>query len=159
MRTKDWIALVSFLLLSLGAGGISSLFTTPAIPTWYATLVRPDIAPPSWVFGPVWTTLYLLMGIAAFFVWRKGRHHHAGRVALGLFLVQLALNALWSFIFFGLQNLPGAFVEIVLLWVMIVATMRAFAHVSRTAAWLLAPYLAWVTFAAYLSHAFWQLNG
>lgn len=159
MYTKDWIALVSFLLLSLGAGGIGSSFTAPAISTWYATLTRPELAPPSWVFGPVWTTLYLLMGIAAFFVWRKGRHHHTGKVALGLFLAQLALNALWSFIFFGLHALAGAFAEIVLLWVAIAATIRAFARASHTAAWLLAPYLAWVTFATYLSYAFWQLNG
>ena len=155
MRPRSWIALVGFILLAQGAGIVGALFTTPSIPTWYATLVRPDLAPPNWVFGPVWTTLFLLMGIAAYLVWRK--HAHTRR-ALGLFFLQLGLNVLWSFLFFGLHNPGAAFVEIILLWITIALTMRAFWHYSKVAVLLLLPYLAWVTFAGILNYFIWILN-
>lgn len=158
MHGVRWVILVGFIALSQGAGLVGSFFTAPAINNWYATLARPEFAPPNWVFGPVWTTLYLLMGVAAFLVWQKGTRRTEVRVALGIFLLQLVLNTLWSILFFGLQSPGGAFIEIIFLWLAIAATIGAFARVSKPAAWLLAPYIAWVSFAAYLNYALWVLN-
>lgn len=158
MRGKDWIVLVCFIALSQGAGLIGSIFTAPAIGDWYATLAKPDLAPPSWVFAPVWTTLFALMGTAAFLIWKRGLEQKRVRVALGIFLLQLVLNTLWSVIFFGLRSPGGAFIEIVLLWLAIAATIIAFAKISRLAAWLLAPYILWVSFAGYLNLMIWTLN-
>jgi tryptophan-rich sensory protein len=140
------------------AGGLGSLLTFPSVGTWFATLVRAPLAPPNWLFGPVWTLLYLMMGIAAGLVWSRGLKKREVRVALGIFVGQLALNVLWSGLFFGLHKLGAAFAEILTLWVAIVATILAFKKISRPAAWLLAPYLAWVTFASYLNFAIWWLN-
>ncbi len=140
------------------AGLIGSIFTAPAIRGWYTTLNKPSFNPPSWVFGPVWTTLFALMGIAAFLVWKKGWKRKDVKIALGIFIGQLVLNTLWSIIFFGLQNPGGAFVEVILLWLAIIATIIAFARISKAAAWLLAPYIAWVSFAAYLNFTIWMLN-
>lgn len=157
-----YLPLLVSILLALGAGLIGSAFTFAEIPTWYASLVMPAIAPPNWVFGPVWTTLYILMGIAAWMVWKAVVHTEGGRrakrVALGVYVFQLALNTLWSLIFFGLHALGLALVELVVLWAAILATMVAFFPISRTAAWLLVPYLVWVSFAGYLNYSFWLLN-
>lgn len=150
--------LAAALVLPQLAGALGSLFTAPAISGWYASLARPPIAPPNWVFAPVWTTLFLLMGIALFLVWREGASHGRVRIALTLFHVQLTLNVLWSALFFGLQSPGAAFVEILVLWLAIIATTAAFASISRVAAWLLAPYLCWVSFAAYLNYLIWVLN-
>lgn len=139
-------------------GAVGAVFTTPEIPGWYATLLRPALSPPNWVFGPVWTTLFFLMGVAAYLVWRRGLHAPGARLALGLFLVQLVLNALWTAVFFGARNLGGAVIEIAFLWLAIVFTMAAFARISKTAAWLLVPYLLWVSFAAYLTTSIYLLN-
>ncbi len=158
MHFKDWLLLAGFVALSEGAGIVGSVFTMSSIPGWYTTLARPEFAPPNWLFGPVWTILFLLMGIAAFLVWRKGLGRKEAKTALRIFVVQLVLNVLWSVIFFGLHNPGGAFVEIILLWLAIVATIYTFARVSRPAAWLLAPYILWVSFAAYLNYAIWTLN-
>jgi tryptophan-rich sensory protein len=147
-----------FTLLSNSAGLIGSIFTASSIPTWYATLVKPSFNPPSWVFGPVWTLLYTLMGLAAFLVWKRGWKKLEVKSALLVFGIQLTLNALWSIIFFGMKELGIALGEIALMWLAIVATIRAFARLDRRAAWLLAPYLAWVTFAATLNYALWTLN-
>lgn len=144
--------------LPLLAGFVGSIFTTPSIQGWYANIVRPALNPPSWIFGPVWTTLFVLMGIAAFLVWKKGCEKRGVRLALGLFLFQLVLNSLWSIIFFGLHNPGWAFVEIVALWLAILATIIAFARVSRPAAWLLVPYIMWVSFASYLNYQIYVLN-
>jgi translocator protein len=124
---------------------------------WYASLQKPAWNPPGWVFGPVWTTLYLMMAIAAWLVWRRGGFS-AQRVPLGLFLLQLALNAVWTPLFFGLHSPGLAFADIVLLWLAIAATIAVFSRVSRPAAGLLVPYLAWVTFAAALNFAIWRMN-
>lgn len=156
--TPTWLKLLISLVLPQLAGILGSVFTISAIPTWYATLVRPELAPPNFVFAPVWTTLYLLMGIAAFIVWKKGLATKGVRVALGLFLIQLVLNTLWSIIFFGMNNLGLALIEIALLWIAIVATTVAFWKLSRTAAFLMLPYIAWVSFAAYLNYSFFVLN-
>ncbi|MCX8090813.1 MAG: tryptophan-rich sensory protein [Verrucomicrobiae bacterium] len=124
---------------------------------WYASLQKPSWTPPPWVFGPVWTVLYTMMAVAAWLVWRQGGFA-AQRRPLGLFVIQLALNASWTPLFFGLRRPDLAFAEIVLLWVAIAATLAAFRRVSVTAAWLLVPYLAWVSFAAALNFALWRLN-
>ena len=149
--------IVSIVLAQL-AGGIGSLFTTPSIEGWYADLVRPELNPPAWVFGPVWTTLFVLMGVALFLVWEKGSQRKDVRVAFIVFALQLVLNTLWSIIFFGLHSPGWAFVEIICLWLAIMATIFAFAKVSKTAAWLLAPYILWVSFASYLNYMIYVLN-
>lgn len=143
---------------------IGSLFTTPSIASWYTGLAKPKLSPPNWVFGPVWTTLFLLMGIAAFLIWSSyakaadGQAKGRIKMALGIFLGQLALNTLWSVIFFGLHFPGAAFVEIIFLWLTIFATIIAFGRISKSAAWLLAPYILWVTFAGYLNLFLWILN-
>lgn len=139
-------------------GVMGSLFTLRAIPDWYGTLQKPVLNPPSWIFGPVWTTLYALMGLSAFLVYQKGWKRKDVKFALGAFGAQLFLNAVWSIIFFGLR-MPGiAFVNIVLLWISILATMIIFAKISKPAAWLFLPYLTWVSFASYLNAAIVILN-
>ena len=155
MNRKELGKLAVALLIPQATGLIGSFFTASAIPTWYATLVRPELAPPNWIFAPVWTTLFLLMGIALFLVWRKGE---GVRLALLLFAAQLVLNVLWSVLFFGLQSPALALVEVGVLWLAILATIGAFWRISRTAALLLVPYLLWVTFAAYLNYQYWLLN-
>jgi len=145
-----WLALV-FVAATVGAAASINAGV------FYAQLVRPEWAPPSWVFGPAWTVLYVLMGIAAWLVWRV-EGYRAARGALALFLVQLALNALWSWLFFGWHRGALAFVDILLLWVLIVATLIAFWRVRRLAGVLLLPYLLWVSFASALNYAVWQLN-
>jgi len=158
MKKVDWIALFGFIVISQAAGVAGSIFTAPAIPGWYEMLAKPMLTPPGWVFGPVWTILYVLMGVAAFIIWRQGLRKRPVRIALGLFFVQLVLNTLWSILFFGLQNPAAAFVGILVLWAAILATIIAFAKLSRTAAWLLVPYLLWVSFATYLNYMIWMLN-
>ena len=158
LRSGQAFKLIIAVVVSELAGIIGSVFTTPSIPTWYATLVRPALSPPAWVFGPVWTTLFALMGIAAFLVWKKGLERRDVKVALGIFIGQLVLNTLWSIIFFGLHNPGAAFIEIIFLWLAILATIIAFAKISKPAAWLLLPYILWVGFAGYLNFWFWMLN-
>lgn len=140
------------------AGVIGSVFTMPSVDGWYAGLMMPAGNPPPWVFGPVWTILFALMGIAAFFVWKKGIDRADVRVALGIFLGQLVLNILWSVIFFGLRSPGVALVEIVLLWFAILATIIAFAKISKLTVLLLLPYIFWVSFASYLNYMIWILN-
>ncbi len=140
------------------AGAVGSIFTVPAISGWYAGLIKPALNPPNWIFGPVWTTLYLLMGIAAFLVWQKGFERTEVRTALIIFGVQLLLNMAWSAIFFGAHNPAGAFADIVLLWLAILATILTFYKISPVAAYLLLPYILWVSFAGYLNYAVWTLN-
>lgn len=146
------------ILLALAAGGIGSIFTMSEIPGWYATLVKPAISPPNWIFGPVWTTLYVLMGTAAWLVWQKGWDTPGVKLALSLYMLQLILNALWSFLFFGMHALGLAFLELVLLWLSIAGTMVLFYALSPLAAVLLIPYLAWVSFAGYLNYLLYTLN-
>ncbi|HVV15075.1 MAG TPA: TspO/MBR family protein [Candidatus Paceibacterota bacterium] len=154
---KNLAPLAAWILLAEGAGLLGSLFTAPAVGGWYATLARPDLAPPNWIFAPVWTALFLLMGIAAYLVWKRPASR--GRtLALKLFFVQLLLNVGWSLVFFGLHNPGAALAEIALLWVSIAATVWSFSKVSGTAALLLAPYLVWVSFASYLNFMLWTLN-
>jgi translocator protein len=153
---RKWIALVAWVAapLLLG-GGIGRLF---APGEWFEQLAKPEWNPPGWVFGPVWTTLYILMGLAAWLVWEQHGFRGAARTALGLFIVHLLFNAAWSAIFFGLQAPGLAFAEIVLLWGMILALVVLFWRLRPLAGMLLVPYLAWVTFAAVLNFSIWQLN-
>lgn len=158
MRINNTLKLIIAIGVSELAGIIGSVFTTPSIPTWYAGLVKPALNPPAWVFAPVWTTLFVLMGVAAFLIWRQGLERKEVKIALGIFIIQLILNTLWSIIFFGLKNPGAAFAELILLWLAILATIIAFAKISRPAAWLLLPYIAWVSFAGYLNFSIWQLS-
>lgn len=158
MKKSSYLKLAISLAVPLFAGFLGSLFTTPAIPEWYATLSKPAFTPPAWLFGPVWTALYLLMGAAAFLVWRKGYDRREVKIALGVFLAQLILNVAWSAFFFGLRSPGLAFVEILLLLAAIFATFVYFSKVSRLAAWLLIPYLLWVSFAAVLNYSIWSLS-
>lgn len=150
-----WVGLVVWLVVCFGAAAVGSLSMPGA---WYASLNKPSWNPPSWVFGPVWTVLYAAMAVAAWLVWRRGGLARQ-RGAMGLFLLQLALNAAWSPVFFGMQRMGLALVVMMLLWAAIAATMVAFFRVSRGAGWLLVPYLAWVSFAAVLNFTLWRLNG
>jgi len=158
MKLKNSYKLIVSIIVCQLAGVIGSIFTTPKISTWYSGLVRPALNPPSWVFGPVWTTLFVLMGISAYLVWKEGVKERAVRVALWIFLAQLVLNVLWSVLFFGLQSPMAAFIEIVVLWLMILISIIYFSRISRLAAWLLVPYILWVSFASYLNLMYWLLN-
>lgn len=158
MKNKDFFKLIIAVGISELAGIIGSFFTISAIPGWYAGLVKPALSPPNWVFGPIWTTLYALMGIAAFLVWKQGLQKREVKIALIVFGIQLFLNAIWSIIFFGLQNPGWALVDIILLWLVIVWTMVVFYKISKPAAYLLVPYLLWVSFAGYLNYSLWILN-
>ena len=159
MNVKSIVRLIVACGVSLSAGAIGALVVTgDGFAAWYSTIQKPSFTPPNWVFGPAWTTLYVLMGVAAFLVWQKGLRSRAVRIALAWFLGQLALNALWTPVFFGLRRVGLALVVIVLLWVAIVITMSYVARVSRVAAVLLAPYLVWVSFATVLNASIWWLN-
>jgi translocator protein len=157
-KKTNYLVLAGFIILSQLAGVLGALFTFEAIPSWYAYLEKPSFSPPSWVFGPVWTALYLLMGIAAYLVWERREENEGAKQALYLFGAQLALNSAWSIGFFGLRSPLIGMVIIVLLWLMIVGTLRAFTRVSATAGNLLVPYLAWVSFASLLNAAILVLN-
>lgn len=158
MRPSHVFALAAFIAVSEFAGIVGSVFTVPSLSGWYAALVKPALNPPAWVFGPIWTVLYALMGIAAFLVWKKRSDRRGVKIALGLFFVQLALNALWPILFFGLHGLGGALVGIAFLWLAILAAIIAFAKISSSAAWLLVPYILWVSFAMHLNYSIYFLN-
>lgn len=157
-RYQDAVRLVAAIILTNLAGIIGSLFTAPNIPGWYAGLVKPSLNPPSWVFAPVWTALFVLMGVSLFLLWREGTDRPPVRAALLVFGLQLVLNLLWSALFFGLQSPLLGLIEILVLWLAIVATILLAYRVSRPAAYLLVPYLVWVSFATYLTWAIWTLN-
>lgn len=157
-RAGNWFALVISIGICLAAGAIGGLSTASSVGSWYAGLNKPSFNPPSWVFGPVWTTLYILMGLAAWLVWLRRAEHAGVKWALVIFAIQLVLNVAWSFLFFGLRSPLAAFVDLVVLWIAILATVMAFARVSSTAAALLIPYLLWVSFAGVLNFTIWQLN-
>jgi len=153
----NWWKLIASIFLCQMAGAIGSLATFQNIAGWYLALNKPFFTPPNWAFGPVWLTLYLLMGIAFFMVWNKGLNKKT-RPALQIFGIQLALNTLWSIVFFGFQSIFAGLVVIVLLWLAILWTMARFWKISRPAGWLLVPYIVWVTIATALNAAVWLLN-
>jgi tryptophan-rich sensory protein len=181
MNKSNWLKLIISLIIPQIAGWIGSLFTIPAIASWYSTLTKPALNPPSWVFGPVWTMLFILIGISLFIVWKKnwqvrnalftsegktwnpwtkrfwsGDWKKANIIAI--FWIQLVLNVLWSFIFFGLHQPGLAFFELLALWFSIIYLIINFYRVSKAAAWLLLPYILWVTFAGYLNLMIWMMN-
>jgi len=157
-RSRNILKLVISIVACQCAGLIGSIFTTPAIPTWYETLAKPSFTPPNWLFAPAWVTLYVLMGVAVFLVWRKGLGIKNVKAALITFLVQLVLNVLWSAIFFGAKSLVGGAVVIVLLWIAILFTTLRFFKISTAAGGLLIPYILWVTFASVLNISILALN-
>jgi translocator protein len=151
---KSTAGLVGWLVVSFATGWIGSRSMPGA---WYASLAKPSWNPPSAIFAPVWSVLYVLMGVAAWLVWRKAGFSGAG-AALVLFIVQLVLNTLWSYLFFGLHRPDLAFFDIVALWVVILIIVVLFWRVDRLAGGLMLPYVVWVTFASYLNHVLWRLN-
>jgi tryptophan-rich sensory protein len=155
---RTWLVLIICVGTCFLAAFIGSRFTASSVGTWYAQLVKPAYTPPNWVFGPVWSVLYLLMGVAAFLVWQSGPRESAVRIALAVFLVQLVVNVLWSAVFFGARTPLGGLAVIVMLWLAIVLTMVMFARASTAAALLLVPYLAWVSYASYLNLELYRLN-
>jgi tryptophan-rich sensory protein len=154
--TTQALGLLAWVAASFAAGGLGAVASADA-DVFYRQLAQPSWAPPAWLFGPVWSALYLLMGVAAWRVWRKHGFDGAGKV-LWLFIVQLAANALWTWLFFRWRLGAVAFAEIVLLWVLIAATLVGFWRLDRVAGLLLVPYLAWVSYAAALSFTLWQAN-
>lgn len=155
-RTSSVVGLVGWFAVSFAAATLGAIASVDA-KSFYGQLTQPAWAPPAWVFGPVWTTLYALMAVAAWLVWREGGFRAHAR-ALTLFLVQLAANALWSWLFFAWHRGGTAFAEVLVLWLLIVATLVAFWRVRALAGALLVPYLLWVSFASALNYATWQLN-
>ena len=153
-RRRDVLGLAAFVLMCFGVSVLGGRATVSALASWYPSLAKPDWTPPNWVFGPVWTLLYPLVAVAGWLAWREGR----ARVGTLLFLLQLALNAAWPWIFFGDRRIGLALLCVVAMWLAILATIRAFWPVSRSAAVLLVPYLAWVGFAIALNAAIWFLN-
>ena len=145
------------LLITLAVGGVAGFAPANAIDTWYLHLNKPSFNPPNWIFAPVWTLLYIMMGIALYLIWKLPKSPVRNR-AMILFFIQLTLNFFWSLIFFNLHQTGLAFVEIVALWLAILLTMRAFAPLSKPSGWLLFPYLLWVSFASVLNFSIWQLN-
>jgi len=151
-------SLVAAVLACELAGASGGLLAADGVTAWYPTLSKPPFTPPGWVFAPVWTTLFALLGIAAWLVWRAGLDRRPARVALAVFLAQYVVQVAWSGVFFGLRWPGGGLAVIAALWVGVVATVATFARVDRRAALLLVPYLAWVSFAAFLNYELWRLN-
>lgn len=174
----NWFRLILSIIICQGAGLLGSFFTVPVISTWYASLKKPSFSPPSWIFAPVWTTLFLLMGVSLYLVWQKNfsSQESFGNVkvwnslsakflgkwqkanAIIIFVAQLGLNILWSVIFFGMQQPGLAFFELLMLWVAIVYLFINFFRISKVAGYLLLPYLLWVSFAGVLNYLLWTLN-
>ena len=155
---NNTVKLIISVVVPLAVGGLSGFATARGVAEWYPTLAKPSFNPPSWVFGPVWTVLYIMMGVAAFLVWRVGLDADGVKIALAAFALQLALNGIWSILFFGMQAPGWALVEIILLWIAIGVTAVLFWRISPLAGALLLPYWGWVSFAAVLNASLWWLN-
>lgn len=150
------LKLLSSIVICFIAGIIGSLYTSNSVQTWYAYIEKPIFNPPNWLFAPVWTLLYVLIGISLFLVWESKTKNK--KKAYIFFAIQLLLNTFWSIIFFGYHNLFFAFIEIIVLWIMILLTIIEFYKISKTTLYLLLPYLLWVSFATILTFSVWQLN-
>ncbi len=157
MKSWRWLPLALFFLLTFLAAGIGGFATSTSVETWYPTLRKPSWSPPNAVFGPVWTVLYISMAVAAWRVWRIGSAEEA-RLTFRLYGAQLGLNALWSVLFFGLRQPGAALVDVIVLWFVLLRLFLRFRNRDRVAGWLWLPYLLWVSFAAVLNAAVWQLN-
>jgi len=156
IKSNFW-RFISSVVVCFSAAALGSISTASAVTGWYLTIHKPSWTPPSWLFGPVWTLLYLLMAISLYLVWSKGVTKKT-KTALNLFFVQLGLNLIWSLLFFGLANFWSAYLEVVALWIFIFLTIKNFRKISSTAAWLMVPYLLWVSFASFLNLAVAMLN-
>lgn len=153
---KKWYKLIISIVICQAAGIIGSFFTSASIPTWYATLQKPWFTPPNWLFGPVWITLYTLIGISLYLVWQKGINKN--KKAVALFGSQLILNSIWSILFFGLRNPFIALIEIIILWFLILGTIILFYKIDKRASYLLIPYIIWGTLATFLNYYILILN-
>lgn len=158
MRKINWLKLISAIIICQAAGLLGSIFTAQSVGTWYLTIQKPSFNPPGWVFGPVWTLLFLLMGISLYLVWQKKKKIVIRNQALIFFAIQWILNIAWSYFFFYLQNPLAGLIEILILWLFILLTLIYFYKLSKTAAYLLIPYLGWVSFAAILNYYLYLLN-
>jgi benzodiazapine receptor len=158
MRRSEVGKLIGSIAACEGAGLIGSVFTTPAITTWYVTLQKPTFTPPNWVFGPVWASLYALMGVAVFLIWRRGLQQDGVKAAFIIFWVQLVLNLMWSIVFFGLHSILGGVVVIIALWALVLITILRFFKISRVAGGLLVPYIVWLSIASALNVSIYMLN-
>lgn len=146
------------LILTQSAGIVGSLFTAPAISNWYSNLEKPSFSPPNWVFGPVWILLYFLMGISIYLIWLNIKKNKKAKIAFWLFWIHLIFNSTWSIVFFGLQNPGLAFINILIIWVLIIALIIKFFKINKWASYLLIPYFLWVSFASILNYFIWYLN-
>jgi len=155
---KDIVGVTIAALICLLAGAIGSMFTYPAIPIWYATLNKPFFSPPNWIFAPVWTVLYIMMGASVYLIWKKRKESNEAVKGLIVFAAQLVLNTMWSVVFFGYKDIFFALLIIVFLWALILTCIIQFNKLSRNAMLLLVPYIVWVSFAALLNAAVWLLN-
>jgi len=150
--------LIIAVAIPVAVGATSGFFTVTGAGSWYQSINKPSWNPPGWIFGPVWTTLYLLMGIALYLVWKSETSSDLKKTAITLFSIQLILNFFWSIIFFNQQQIGWALVEIIMMWIAILFTIFSFAKISNIAAWLLVPYISWVSFATILNYTIWKLN-
>lgn len=155
---KKFFQVIGFIILCQTAGIIGSLFTISAIPTWYLTLQKPVFNPPNWIFGPVWTVLFTLMGISMFVIYKAAWPKKSAKIALTFFTLHLVVNTMWSIIFFNWHELGWALAVIILLWLMIAWSIYLFKQIKPLASWLLFPYLLWVSFATILNASIWFLN-
>lgn len=154
----NWVKLLISLIVPQLVAASGAYFTVAGVGSWYQQIRRPLWNPPNWVFGPVWTILYLMMGVSFYLVWKSSATAKVKRAATIFWILQLILNFLWFFLFFGQHEIAWAAVEIFVLWLAVIATIFSFSRVSKTAAWLLVPYLSWVSFAALLAFTIWRLN-
>ncbi len=155
---KNIMRFVLAVALPLAVGGIAGFFTSASVKGWFTTIEKPSFNPPSWIFAPVWTLLYIMMGIAFYLVWTKAASGRTKQTAMIFYFAQLFFNFCWSFLFFYAEKPGWALVDIVVLWVLIALTIYWFGKVYKPAAWLLVPYILWVSFAMALNFAIWQLN-
>lgn len=158
MKKNHWPTLAAALALPPCTGAIGAFFTKESVTTWYPALLKPPLTPPSWVFAPVWTLLYILMGLAFYLVLISDAERTKRKLAISLFCAHLGVNVLWSFLFFGLRNPFWALVDIAVLWIMIAFLLRIFSRINRLAATMLLPYFLWVSFASFLNYAIWRMN-
>lgn len=157
MKISHIIKLIISILLPLSVGAVAGMFTSQAVPTWYASLNRPSFSPPNWVFGPVWTSLYILLGISFFLIWKEEASKERD-LAIKVFSIQMLLNFAWSFLFFYFNLIGAALIEIILLWTSIAAMIYLFYKIKPLAAYLNIPYLLWVSFATILNAGYYFLN-
>jgi len=158
MNKKSIIRFLVSISLPVAVGAVAGLFTASSVKTWFVTLNKPSFNPPSWLFAPVWTTLYIVMGIAFFIIWQSKANEIIKKRSMKIYFVQLFFNFTWSFVFFYAQQPGWALVNIVVLWLLIAITIFWFSQISRVSAWLMVPYILWVSFATALNYAIWQLN-